>query len=91
MDLDSEVRRAILALVRAHIRLTAEYRALYRTIRAASTETPHLKSLLRGVLNNQQGELERAEQEAAEVEKALSSNEEFADLLQRYAGPDLEN
>lgn len=89
MESESGIRPAILALVRAHVRLRAEHRALYKTIRAASAENPHLVLLLRGALNNQQGESERAEQEAAEVEKALNSNAEFVDLLQQFAGPDL--
>lgn len=86
MDSDSEVRFAILALIQAHKRDLALLRALDRILRAAKGENPALGSLWRGVANAEQRELEIAVQEAADVEAALNNSQQFADLLQQYAG-----
>jgi hypothetical protein len=91
MDTDSEVRTAILALVRAHWKLLGLYRATNQTLDAAVQQQPDLGWLRRGITKIVQVEWGIAEQQAADVESALNNNQQFADLLRLYAGPDLLN
>ena len=87
MNGESEVRSAVLALVEAHSRLRASYRAMRLTLDAAASKEPRLALLWRGVAGVEQRELEIADQESAEIRSALSNNQQFADLLREYAGP----
>jgi len=85
MDTQEEVRTAVLAILRAHIQMRADYQALIGQLFASNLPPPELWSALQQIPDASESYFQQESTQTARLEGALRDWQPFAALLQEYA------